>query len=244
MTIKAKYPGTCPTCNGPITPGQNIEWSRGTRPRHTTCPPYAAQPAPAPTADSAPYKLHGGSGYGCHGWGAGQTIHIDRSRPNRESWPDYVTVLTSGRRHYREDGMSFGAGEDSGYVYWADCRAATEPEIAPVRARIEARERREIAQRDLEALRREITQTGEYPQDGSQPVGDRWFDSQDIHGGGDWWVIGPEWIWHVRNNGMDGDNWAQNNVRTGGAGAIGHRVPRTDGLVDRLTALRTVLESR
>lgn len=25
--------------------------------------------------------------------------------------------------------------------------------------------------------------------------------------------------------GMDGDNWSQNNVRTGGAGAIGWRIP-------------------
>jgi hypothetical protein len=33
------------------------------------------------------------------------------------------------------------------------------------------------------------------------------------------------WIWHVLNNGRDGDDWSSNNVRTGGAGGIGRRLP-------------------
>lgn len=37
MTITAKYPGTCATCSGPITPGQQIEWVKGEPPRHADC---------------------------------------------------------------------------------------------------------------------------------------------------------------------------------------------------------------
>jgi len=44
---------------------------------------------------------------------------------------------------------------------------------------------------------------------------------QDIYGGGEWFVITPTAIWYVLNNGRDGDDWTYNNVRTGGAGAIG-----------------------
>jgi hypothetical protein len=57
--------------------------------------------------------------------------------------------------------------------------------------------------------------------DGEKPAGQIVLDTQNIYGGGDWFVIGEDCIWYVRNNGMDGDNWSYNNVRTGGAGAIG-----------------------
>jgi hypothetical protein len=47
MTITAKFPGTCHRCSGRITPGQQIEWTRGTKPTHTTCG------APTTTATSS-----------------------------------------------------------------------------------------------------------------------------------------------------------------------------------------------
>lgn len=37
MTITAKYAATCPVCNCAITPGQKIEWSKGSKARHTVC---------------------------------------------------------------------------------------------------------------------------------------------------------------------------------------------------------------
>ena len=57
---------------------------------------------------------------------------------------------------------------------------------------------------------------------------------QNIYGGGEWFVIGEERIWHVRNNGTDGGDWSLNNVRTGGAGAIGYSVPFDNNLAHRL----------
>lgn len=47
---------------------------------------------------------------------------------------------------------------------------------------------------------------------------------ENIYGGGEWWVITKKFIWRIKNNGFDGANWGLNNIHTGGAGAIGHRV--------------------
>jgi hypothetical protein len=51
-----------------------------------------------------------------------------------------------------------------------------------------------------------------------------------ISGGGVWVVIEPgeKNFWYVRNNGSDGADWSLNNVSTGGAGAIGYRLPYTE----------------
>lgn len=60
----------------------------------------------------------------------------------------------------------------------------------------------------------------------------------EIYGGGHWFIIEDEkYIWKIKNNGGDGDNWAWNNVNTGGAGAIGHRVPYNQELADLLRSL-------
>jgi len=61
--------------------------------------------------------------------------------------------------------------------------------------------------------------------DGEQPAGQIVLNTQNIYGGGDWFVIGADCLWYVQNNGADGDNWSYNNVRTGGAGAIGWKTP-------------------
>jgi hypothetical protein len=69
-----------------------------------------------------------------------------------------------------------------------------------------------------------IQKNGTRPTD-RQPEGRTVLNTQNIYGGGDWFVLGEKEIWYVKNNGMDGDNWSYNNVRTGGAGAIGYMIP-------------------
>lgn len=61
---------------------------------------------------------------------------------------------------------------------------------------------------------------------------------QSIYGGGEWFVIQQEWIWYVQNNGHDDSNWALNNVETGGAGAIGVRVPYCKELAEKIRELK------
>lgn len=48
----------------------------------------------------------------------------------------------------------------------------------------------------------------------------------------------PRSIWLVANNGGDGDCWGNNNVRTGGAGGIGWRLPWTADLEAQVRAAR------
>ena len=57
-------------------------------------------------------------------------------------------------------------------------------------------------------------------------------------GGGEWWVIQENWIWYIINNGFDGDDWTRNNIETGGAGAIGVRVPFSEELAAQIRGLK------
>lgn len=230
MVIKAKFTGTCRKCGGDIAVGEEIEWSRGEGARHVECPPQ----------EDASYWLGGGSGYGCYGWKKGSTIQSSERHLN-DGWPEYVTVVASGSDYIREDGMSFGVGDESGYLYWAKCRAATEEESAPVRELIAKRDLKRLQFARVTKIKNMIRKDGERPKGEHSLDGDRLFDTQDIYGGGDWFVICDEYIWYVRNNGADGDDWSHNNVSTGGAGAIGWRVPRTDELAKELRNLEAAL---
>lgn len=74
--------------------------------------------------------------------------------------------------------------------------------------------------------------------------GERLIDSGNIYGGGSWFVIESDYIWYVRNNGGDGAMWDANNVQTGGAGAIGWRVPANERLAAELRRLEAVLKTK
>lgn len=178
------------------------------------------------------YTISNGSGYGGSPYKTGETI-----RSNRKDLPEYVTVIRASQRYYGEDGMSFGVGDDSGYVYTATVREATREEAAPVRAREEAKKARKQAKEMLLSIAREIRENGDRPELQGAPAGvriDMPGNPENIHGGGEWFVIGQDRVWHVRNNGADGDDWSANNIRTGGAGAIGFAIPFDRGLAGRL----------
>jgi hypothetical protein len=61
---------------------------------------------------------------------------------------------------------------------------------------------------------------------------------ENIYGGGQWWIIQENWIWKIDNRGSDGDDWMSNNVNTGGAGAIGHRIPFNQEIADLIRSLK------
>jgi hypothetical protein len=65
---------------------------------------------------------------------------------------------------------------------------------------------------------------------------------RNIYGGGEWFVIEENRILHVLNNGMDGDDWSANNIRTGGAGAIGFEISKTDEVVNVLRRIKEIGE--
>lgn len=89
-----------------------------------------------------------------------------------------------------------------------------------------------------------IQKTGIRP-DGSNIVGgDRLFDTQNLYGSGEWIVINDKEIWYVQNNGMDGDDWSHNNVRTGGAGAIGWKIPYDEKVAKELRELNKIIPGK
>lgn len=239
----ADNPAVCGKCGLAVGVGDQVHYryQRGGKYlEHVDCEAAKAQAERKQT--EAPYKLSGGSGYGCQGWDPGQVVRASDFDRKKNGHPEFLFVVESNRRYIRDDGMSFGVGDESGYIYWARCRETTSEEAAPLKAQIAEAERKRQAVLELQTIKKRIQETGEYPDGQNNPEGDRLFDTQNIYGGGDWFVVGPRWIWYVRNNGADGDNWSANNVRTGGAGAIGRRVAYSRELAEDLNRLRAVLD--
>jgi hypothetical protein len=238
MTITAKFPGTCRRCGGKITVGEKIEWSREDGARHLECPKIDG-------VESGEKLIHigGGEGYGYSEYEKGQFVW------NRTECEDEraLIVVNAGQHYYREDGMSFGVGDEQGFVYWAKCRKATAEERQDALDRAHEHAYRMNLQNRVSEIAGMISKIGEYPaptDEGIMPDGERLFDTQDIYGGGGWFVISYQWIWYIRNNGMDGDNWANNNIRTCGAGAIGRRIPATPELLAELRMLADILTEK
>lgn len=189
------------------------------------------------------HRVRGGSGYGCQGWHKEEVFRNSQAKIG-EGEPEFLFVLHAERQYVSEDGMSFGVGDESGYLYRALCRGATEEEAAPLIARLARETEVREAKKRVKEIARKIEAEGEYPAGVHCPEGERLFNSQDICGGGDWFVVGPEWIWYVKNNGTDGGDWSRNNVRTGGAGAIGRRIPFDAALACELRLLQGKIQEK
>ena len=230
MTIRAKYSGTCNKCGGAITVGQKIEWEKGRGASHVTCPEGAETTEPL-------ISLQCGEGYGGRPYPVGR-LWVTRTRGQAQQ---ILVIVSASQRYISEEGMSFGVGNERGHVYYAKARQANAEEIAQVVAYDHGTALAEWAERDKDALAAEIREIGECPEGEHSPEGETLFDTQNLYGSGSWFVLGEEHTWYVRNNGMDGDDWSRNNVRTGGAGAIGWRVPTTPELTARLRRIAELI---
>jgi hypothetical protein len=257
MTIRARYPGRCYKCGQPIRPGDTIDWDKDTRQtRHIECPAKAEAPKTIQGSDDATIKLYYVSRYRAGGPAVGTTAKA----PNGA----FVTVVRTTARWVSQDEVDdnddFNNGGDPYYRITAYCRPATDEEAAPLKAEAQAAEARKAAQARVREIAAIIEKTGECPT--TEPIGpndrglnenyrpgfvlkgERLIDSGNIYGGGSWFVIEPDYIWYVRNNGGDGAMWDANNVQTGGAGAIGWRVPANEGLAAELRRLEAVLKTK
>lgn len=183
----------------------------------------------APEATTATETISKGEGYGGREFKPGQVVG------HKDGW---WVVVKASKRYYDEDGMSMGVGDEEGYVYSATIRPATDEEAAPMIAKVEAAEARKAAEARRTEIANDIKTRGERPDGMNQPDGETRSDRHTIYGGGDWFVVGENYIWYVQNNGADGDDWSRNNVRTRGAGAIGWRIPYDNEMA---TEIRTFL---
>ncbi|NBR66904.1 MAG: hypothetical protein EBT79_06425 [Actinobacteria bacterium] len=129
--------------------------------------------------------------------------------------------------------------DDDDRVYWRVIhkdQAHCDRVLNEKRERARAESVRRVSIRDaINKIRDIARRDGQYPSGSNRPPGERVYlgDSRHvIYGGGEWVVFEPngEYLWYVQNNGADGDDWSYNNVETGGAGGIGHRVRVTDEL--------------
>lgn len=129
-------------------------------------------------------------------------------------------------------------GERGAYFYFREAAADEVERLEQAEAKTaqsSANQRR--IHNAVEAIKARIQKEGERPEGMFTPQGRTVLDTSTAYGGGDWFVIGDDAIWYVRNNGGDGDNWSENNVRTGGAGAIGWKIPFDAGIAAELDVL-------
>lgn len=135
-------------------------------------------------------------------------------------------------------------GEQGAFAYY---REATPEEQEAFAQRQQAIAHRQAlvdqARQQVAALRELFMSHGARPAGWHTVEGEQLLDTQNLYGGGDWWVIQPDAIWYVQNNGADGDDWSHNNVRTGGAGAIGWRRPYEPEVAGQLRAAQGALWS-
>lgn len=230
MTIIARYPGRCKKCGGRISPDDRIDWDKNTRETsHVNCP----ERKPEQPQEKGSIRIAGGSGYGCRGWSVGQVVR-NTPRNIEAGGPEWLYVVSAKKEWVSEDGMSFGVGDESGYIYTAFCRPATEEEAAPVIAARKAAEEKQAAKRaalaDLDAIKAHITENGDRPSEWEKGETVNIGQGHTIYGGGEWFLITESRIWYCRGNGGDGDDWSDNNL----PGVRAWRVPRTEELADRI----------
>lgn len=242
MKITAKYSSVCPVCCGYIDVGEDIEWTRGQKARHILCAQGGRGRAGVePVRHSKPAQDPEGSFSASRGSGYGSEFVVGDLVRRRDGVAG--VVLRASRRYIREDGLSCGVGDEEGWIYSATCRPATPEEIAADDERRERRAARRGAAGWLHDLvaRSHLFASYESLDNGEQIAIDGetvWEEGARLRlvGGGCWILVAADRIWFVRNNGADGDDWAHNNIRTGGAGAIGRWVPRSADAEDWIRA--------
>lgn len=159
-----------------------------------------------------------------------------------------VTVVRREKRYYREDGLSFGVGADRGHVFIHYCRPATPEEEQALRKRLAEEADRQRNLRRWFELKDLFRRTGTFPprQDPEvlfSPSARRLLDTQNILGGGDWFILDPErkQIWFVQGNSADGDDWSRNNI---GSTALGWYLPWDDSLAEELERLDKLIDTK
>lgn len=129
-----------------------------------------------------------------------------------------VTALAHSSAYYREDGMTFGAADDAGYVYFTEVREATPAELAG----LEAREGRQVAREEIAARGEALFSApdAEIPYGVTAGLSDlpgaRVEPARELT-----LAFGIEgcyrhlradedggWLWALTWNGADGDDWA------------------------------------
>lgn len=173
------------------------------------------------------YVISKGSGYGGKPFKVGQII----KNPNKGSnEPQYLYVVKESSKYFHYDGMTFGVGEERGYIYRAYCREATYEEYKHLIEKEQQRMNKKELENRLLGVKNIVIKEGLSPRVSPNkkinPQGDMYIiggKNTIMYGGGEWFILSNDnkSICYVKNNGGDGDDWSKNNISTGGAGGIG-----------------------
>src|SRR6185437_7788624 len=203
-TMQAKYAGRCSVCGKSFVAGTTIDYDRSTKTaRHGDCLPFT------PPANS--WWISQGEGYGGDPYTVGNVITNPNTRD--ADAPRYLIILSAKSEYIRDDGYSFGVGDESGYLYHACVRVATDDESAELRAADERAQVKRQAQAEVQQITARIRAEGVFPEHGTpMPHGGRVLNTQTIYGSGSIFVIAADGVWLLERHMMDGDDWAANNV--------------------------------
>jgi hypothetical protein len=158
-----------------------------------------------------------------------------------------VKVLLIGEPKRIEDGRSFGYNFDDGWVYDVWVAEASSEDQDRVRQEEAVQMSRQQALKRLDDLAQEFQRRGDFP----SPLRPESIRGEVVceknprlrlTGGGSWFVITPNEIWYIRNNGADGDDWSQNNVSVnGGTPSMGWKVRKTPELEAELRQIHALV---
>lgn len=146
--------------------------------------------------------------------------------------------------HYEaEDGLSVGVMSDSWYSIEAQDVSDTEKgqaELSKYHDKIErdkkANELTKAKRKSLEKIYKYNTEkiTGEHHISDFTENAITVLDTFTAYGTGEKILVKGQTVYFITNNGMDGDRWDINNIKTGGAGAYGSQTVLTENLADEI----------
>lgn len=104
MTITARFPSTCPSCSGPITPGSQVHWEKGQKVRHVSCAAAGAGASSSAAAQAEESAKAAGP----------RSIKLERQ--GRRTWfsGDTISVrglLRAGGAHWDADAGAWWIGD-------------------------------------------------------------------------------------------------------------------------------------
>lgn len=190
-TITAKFGGVCRKCGGSFRAGAQVEWSKATGTAHLLCPAKSTEEVGTISwSEESSFR-------------PADNLFVGQfRRAPKKAGPEVVgkvVMVTAQRSRYvREDGLSFGLSDDTGYIVTLWARLATPEEIAKLEAEeAAARAEKERAQAERDAEKARVTAATEAGKaekarliDGLVCGGEEGFDAYGLAGV---MVKGPAW---------------------------------------------------
>jgi hypothetical protein len=147
-----------------------------------------------------PYTLKRGSGYGFEPFVPGSLLRNTPENITRGE-PEWLVVVRAGQKYHAE-GEKHGVGASRGYIYWADCRAASEKEREPGESAWKEaqvwQETQDWAQREWDHLAKEVVNRGAYPPGHQRPRGEVIRKPHADHS--EYFLVNSHEIWFLREN--------------------------------------------